>query len=248
MSDGGVRSPLELLDVMGIVEAESAPGLRHLEVYCPDGLLTLLWHGPREATDVVITLGGAIGGLLGPARALFLRLGENMAEEGIAVMRVHYRRPGIIERCLLDAAAAADLAAREDARRFIFIGHSFGGAVAVQAGIALGEHTAGVVGLATQSAGCENAAALDAVPRLDQEHGQGGRLSSELDTTPLLLMHGGRDQILPVHASEAVQALAGGGDLIVYPDADHGLASAADEIAATLAEWIPARFAEHAAR
>ena len=33
MSDGGVRSPLELLDVMGIVEAETSEGLRHLEVY-----------------------------------------------------------------------------------------------------------------------------------------------------------------------------------------------------------------------
>ncbi len=228
MSDGGVRSPLELLDVMGIVEAETSEGLRHLEVYCPDGLLTLLWHGPRDATDVVVTLGGAIGGLLGPARALYLRLGENLADVGIAVMRVHYRRPGIIERCLLDAAAAADLAAREEGRRFIFMGHSFGGAVAVQAGVALGEHTAGVVGLATQSAGCENAAAL------------GG--------TPLLMMHGGMDQILPVQASEAVRALAGGGDLVVYPDADHGLASVADEIATTLAEWIPARFAEHADR
>ena len=228
MAEGGVRSPLELLDVMGIVEAESAPGLRHLEVYCPDGLLTLLWHGPRDAADVVVTLGGAIGGLLGPARALYLRLGENLADEGIGVIRVHYRRPGIIERCLLDAAAAADLAAREEGRRFIFMGHSFGGAVAVQAGIALGEHTAGVVGLATQSAGCENAAALGA--------------------TPLLLMHGGQDQILPVQASEAVRALAGGGELVVYPDADHGLASVADEIAATLAEWIPARFAQHAAR
>jgi len=59
-------------------------------------------------------------------------------------------------------------------------------------------------------------------------------------------MHGGMDQILPVHASEAVRALAGGGELIVYPEADHGLASVADEIAATLADWIPARFAEHA--
>ena len=61
-------------------------------------------------------------------------------------------------------------------------------------------------------------------------------------------MHGGQDQILPVQTSEAVRALAGGGELVVYPDADHGLATAADEIAATLAEWIPARFAQHAAR
>ncbi|MYG73798.1 MAG: hypothetical protein F4197_15160, partial [Acidimicrobiia bacterium] len=133
-----------------------------------------------------------------------------------------------IARCFLQAAAAADWAARVEGGRFIFMGNSLGGAVAVLAGVALGEHTAGVVGLATQSAGCENAAAL------------GG--------TPLLLMHGGQDQILPVQASEAVRALAGGGELVVYPEADHGLASVADEIAATLAEWIPARFAEHAAR
>ncbi len=37
------------------------------------------------------------------------------------------------------------------------VGHSFGGAVAIQAGIVLGAHCRGVVTLATQSAGCEHA-------------------------------------------------------------------------------------------
>ena len=226
MSDGGVRSPLELLDVMGIVEAEASPGLRHLEVYCPDGLLTLLWHGPRRRL-MWWSPSWSYWGLLGPARALYLRLGENLAEDGIAVIRVHYRRPGIIERCLLDAAAAADLAAREEGRRFIFMGHSFGARVAVQAGIALGEHTAGVVGLATQSAGCENAAALGALPAVDARRPRPDPAGT-----------GQRGGAGP----------AGGGELAVYPEADHGLASVADEIAATLAEWIPARFGEHAAR
>lgn len=228
MANGGNRSPLDLLSVIGITEAEINPTLRHFEIYCPDGLTTLLWHGPADATDAVVTLGGAFGGLLGPARALYQRMGTSLAKQGIATIRVDYRRPGILERCLLDAAAAADLAGRDHARRFVFVGHSFGGAVAVQAGCVLGAHTAGVVGLATQSAGCEGAAALG--------------------TTPLLLIHGGQDQILPVTASEAVQTLAGGGEVVVYPDADHGLVSATDEIDALLAEWIPARFAEHAAR
>ena len=59
------------------------------------------------------------------------------------------------------------------------MGHSFGGAVAVQAGALLAERTAGVVTLATQSAGCEPGEAL-------------GRAQGAV-----LLLHGDRDEILP---------------------------------------------------
>ena len=102
------RSPLDLLEVLAIEEVEVDPGLRHLELYTLAGLLTLLWHGPRDADQVVLTMGGGMGGLLGPAGGLYQDLGRTFAADGIATVRVGYRRPNDLGRCIHDVAAAAD--------------------------------------------------------------------------------------------------------------------------------------------
>jgi pimeloyl-ACP methyl ester carboxylesterase len=132
-----------------------------------------------------------MGSLLGPADGLYQWLGEELSARG-------------------DVAAACDLIGRAGGRRFIVMGHSFGGAVAVQAGVVLGEHCAGVVGLATQSAGCEFAA--------------------ELGATPLLLLHGTDDAILPPETSNVVQMLAGHGEVVLLPGTNHLLSEAVDEV------------------
>jgi alpha-beta hydrolase superfamily lysophospholipase len=218
------RSPLELLEALAVEEVEVTPGLRHLEVYTLRGLLTLLWHGPRGARDVVVTCGGGMGSLLGPADGLYHDLGTTLAARGIATLRVGYRKPNDLSSCVHDVAAAADLASRAGARRYVVIGHSFGGAVAVQAGIVLGAHCWGVVTLSTQSAGCEHA--------------------SDLGTTPLLLFHGTDDEILPPETSTVVQMLARHGDVVLLPGTGHLLSQAADELRDRLLAWIPERFAE----
>jgi pimeloyl-ACP methyl ester carboxylesterase len=220
------RSPLQLLQVLAKEQVEVSPGLRHLELYTLAGLLTLLWHGDPDAESVVVTGGGGMGGLLGPAGGLYHDLGERFAAEGIATIRVGYRRPNDLGRCVHDLAAAADLASRAGARRFVTVGHSFGGAVAIQAGIVLGDHCRGVVTLATQSAGCEDAAAL---------------------TAPLLLLHGDRDEILPPDTSAVVHSLVGHGELEVLPGTGHLFTEYHDELRQRLGGWIPARFADAAA-
>jgi pimeloyl-ACP methyl ester carboxylesterase len=114
------------------------------------------------------------------------------------------------------------VAARQGARRFVTVGHSFGGAVAVQLAMALGDHAGGVVTLATQSAGCEDAEGLA--------------------QTPMLLIHGDRDEILPPFASEVVHGLAGGhGELAILPGAGHLLVEAADDLRTRLLDWIPSK-------
>jgi alpha/beta superfamily hydrolase len=219
---GGDRSPLGLLGVLGIQDVAVTPVLRHLEIYTASGLATVLWHGSPEPEHVVIACGGAMGGLLGPANGLFHDVGNALAEREIATLRVGYRRPNEFDRCVHDLAAVADLAWHHGARRFVTMGHSFGGAVAIAAGIVMSAHTAGVVTLSTQSAGCEDAAMLG--------------------DTPLLLVHGERDELLPAQTSFVVRELAGHGDVVLYPDAGHGLIEAADELRALLLDWIPARF------
>ena len=81
--------------------------------------------------------------------------------------------------------------------------------------------------LSTQSAGCEN--------------------GDQLGDTPLLLLHGTNDQILPMQASQMVQMIAGG-ELVALDGAGHLLEEAGDELRDRLGTWIPEKFAAHAAR
>src|SRR5690606_8390573 len=125
--------------------------------------------------------------------------------------------------CLLDAAATADWAMTQGGRRFVLVGHSFGGAVAVQCGVALGGHCRGVVTLATQSAGCESAHLLG--------------------DTPLLLVHGTADEILSPDNSVMVRTMAGHGELRIVQGAGHQLDQAAGELRELLPAWIESRLA-----
>jgi pimeloyl-ACP methyl ester carboxylesterase len=215
------RSPLMLLEPLAVSEVEIAPALHHVEVYTLSGLLTLLWHGPRDTERVVITGGGGMGSLLGPAGGIYHYLGEHFARDDIATIRVGYRRPNHLPYCVHDFAAAADLAVQGGAKSVVTVGHSFGGAVAIQAAIAFGALARGVVTLSTQSAGCEDAAQLGA--------------------TPLLLCHGDRDEILPPQTSEVVRLIVGHGELVIFPGAGHLLEEARDDLRELLVQWIPER-------
>ena len=218
-------APLDILANLGVLGRQDvaiAPGLRHLEVYTWEGLLTVLWHGPAASPTAVLCCGGAMGGLLGPANGLYHHLGTTLADAGHATLRVSYRRPNDLDACVLDTLAAAELAARSGAERFVVVGHSFGGAVAIQAAVLLRDACMGVATLATQSAGCE----------------EGENLAGRV---PVLHMHGDNDPILPHFASQMVQMLTGG-ELEILPGAGHLLVEAEDRIKERLDAWIPERF------
>jgi fermentation-respiration switch protein FrsA (DUF1100 family) len=216
------RQPLEALEAVTRTETEIVPGLRHLEVNTRKGLLTLLWHGDPAAERVVLMCGGAHGGVLGPADAVYQTLGGVFADQGIGTIRVGYRQPTNLPLCLHDVMAAADLASRYGADKFVTVGHAWGGAVAIQAGVMLQPHCRGVVTLSTQIAGCEPAASLG--------------------DTPLLLLHGERDELLPPETSHIVQGIAGHGEVVVVSGAGHLFAEAVDDVRSWLAQWIPERF------
>ena len=137
-------------------------------------------------------------------------------------MAVQYRKPGDLSRCLLDVCAAADLALR--------MGPSVSSFSVTRSVVrwrsgrcTFPAATAGVIAYATQSAGCEEASQMGAVP--------------------LLLLHGERTRFGPEN-SMMVQALAGHGDVRTFPDADHLLVEVADEIEALTLDWVRSRFDE----
>lgn len=215
------QSPLETLGVLAHQAVDVAPGLEHHELFTLSGLLTVLWHGDHDSPGVVVAVGGAMGGLLGPAGGLYQRLGEQLAVQGIQTLRVAYRRPNDMDACVHDTAAVAELACRSGGKTVAVLGHSFGGAVAIRVAVALPEVVAGVATFATQSAGCEIA----------------DRLQPDL---PLLLFHGDRDELLPVDCSAIVRDLAGHGELVVLPGAGHLLADEGPALEARLLPWLVA--------
>lgn len=221
-------SPLDQLEAIARQEVRLAPGLSHVELFTLRGLLSILWHGPTDAPSVVVAGGGAMGGLLGPADGLYHDLGVALTAEGVGMMRIGWRRPNDLAMCVLDLLAAADLAARRGAERFVTVGHSFGGAVAVQAAVAMGDWAAGVVTLATQSAGCEAA--------------------DQLGDVPLILFHGDRDELLPPMASEMVRMLAGHGEVVMLAGAGHLLVEAGQELRQRLPPWILDQLSAHERR
>ena len=219
----GVSTPLDSLGVLAMQTVAIDDGLDHLELYTSSGLLTILWHGPADASHVVVAVGGAMGGLLGPDGGLYQRLGRRLADDGMGLVRVSYRRPNDLSACIHDTVAAMELAGRHGASRFVTLGHSFGGAVAIQAAAHFDRAMVpGVVTFATQSAGCEPA--------------------DRLGDRSLLFFHGSDDRILPPQASEMVRMIAETGELVLLPGADHLLHPAGDEIFDRLVTHLPEVF------
>ena len=211
--------PTSRLKPFGLAEIEITAGLHHIEVFTMSGILGVMWHGPFDAERVVVACPGAMGGLLGPGRGMFHQLGLRLSQHGIGMLRVDYRRPNDLESCILDTVASIDFAAQRTASRAIMIGHSFGGAVAVNVGAILTEAVVGVCMLSTQSAGCE--------------------VASRLAPRPLLLIHGEDDDILAPFASEAVNQLAGGiGTVEIVPGEGHGLADDSGAILERTIAWV----------
>jgi hypothetical protein len=214
-----VSTPFEAVRPIASQQVAIADRLVHHEVFTMGGLLTLLWHGTGDEGAAVVACSGAMGGLLGPADGLYHDLGSALADQGIATIRVGWRRPNDLDACVMDLLAVLQLAAARGVTRVVTIGHSFGGAVAVQAGVVASDLVVGVVTLATQSAGCE--------------------VADQLAGRPVLCLHGDADELLPPMCSELVAGLAGG-ELVILPGTGHLLSQAGDELRERLLGWLPA--------
>lgn len=201
----GAYDGVTLPPLLAVQETVLATDVSLLEVVTLAGVIPCVRHGGLGDGEVgaAIFVGGALGGLSGPAGGLYQRVAERTG--GI---RLHYRRPGDLDACVADVVLLADLLLQRGCSQVVTVGHSFGGAVAVSAGVALGERCAGVVTLATQAPGCERVDELQA---------------------PILVVHGEDDAILPDLASRLVHGLAGGPkELLLLAGEGHLLSGVAD--------------------
>lgn len=167
----------------------------------------------------VICVGGVGGGWDTPAQGLYPRLCTELMSEAIASLRVRFRYPTKLEEAVFDVLAGLSYLQDEGINSVALIGHSFGGAVVIQAA-AQAQPVRTVVTLATQS--------------------YGAGLASELATQcSLLLLHGTDDPVLSPYCSQYVYSLAlEPKRLVIYPGASHSLDEVAEETHQVVRDWV----------
>jgi pimeloyl-ACP methyl ester carboxylesterase len=213
----GARAGMVPLRPLAVQESRLGPAAASMEVITADGIITCLRHGldgGEESTALFV--GGALGGLSGPAGGLYHRVASETGG-----VRIHYRKPGHMDDCLMDVLLVHHLLARRGVERVVIVGHSFGGAVAIGAGALLGPATAGVVALSTQVPGTESV--------------------DKLAGTPLLLVHGDQDAVLPDLCSRNVyQRASEPKELVILPGEGHLLDGVADALSDRVRSFIVA--------
>jgi hypothetical protein len=216
------------LEWRGATRESTAGNVVALKLHTDGGDIDARFHPspPNSAAKQlgVVWVGGAGGGLDGPARGLYPAASEQLQQRGIASLRLHYRRPNELRDCVLDTLAGVAFLAREGATRVAVVGHSFGGAVVISAG-ASSPNIKAVVPMSTQTYGTELTPAV--APR------------------PMLLIHGTNDTVLPDRCSRQVYAAAGEPkEIKLYPGAGHGLDEVRQEVLDLLVRWIPEKLAK----
>ena len=98
------------------------------------GEIRAILHPCATGPGAVIYVGGAMGGFEGPASDIYGRLADRLRPQ-LSGLRLHYRRPGDLQECVLDVLAGVSLLRGMGATGGIaLVGHSFGGAVVIKAG------------------------------------------------------------------------------------------------------------------
>jgi dienelactone hydrolase len=167
----------------------------------------------------VLWVGGIGGGWDTPAKHLYPRLAERLQQNGIGSLRIRFRNPSDLEEAVHDVLTGLGYLEQEGVERVGLVGHSFGGAVVIEAA-ATTPRSRAVVTLATQSYGTDRV----------------GELNSDC---ALLLIHGTRDSVLAPANSQYVHRLAHEPKrLQLYGGAAHGLDEAAEEVEGLVHAWL----------
>ncbi|MSP21743.1 MAG: alpha/beta hydrolase [Dehalococcoidia bacterium] len=194
---------------------------RYLEIPSSRGPIACAYSTPREGVPVVVMVGGGDGGLDGPV-GLYPALARDLLEAGLGTLRVDFRIhrfPGPVEDGVHDVRAAVEWLAGRGMERVGLLGHSFGGAVVIDAAAEEAARVASIATLATQTAGAQRVA--------------------ELAPRPMLFVHGLDDTRLLPECSRYLYSLAGEPkDLVLLEGATHSLRQRHPEVRELLVEWF----------
>src|SRR6185437_5888712 len=204
----------------GVDSEDEIAGARRLKLRTTRGDIPIIVHAADVPGRAALCISGAIGGFDGPGK-LYVRLGQELPPLGITVVRLNYRMPNEFGECVLDTMAGLTFLKAIQYERAALVGHSFGGAVAINAGT-LAPMVTAVVAVSSQLFGAH--------------------VVAELAPRPLLLLHGTADTILPHECSERLyERAAEPRTLKLFPGVGHRFTEAADELLETVRDWLVAR-------
>jgi hypothetical protein len=178
-------------------------------------------HNPASVAVVYVT--GAGGGCGTPAIGLYTRLCCSLARIGIDGLHVHYRHPTDLLESVFDTLAGVAFLKEELRTKAIgLVGHSFGGAVVIQAAAQASDIVSTIVMLATQSYG-----AAHEVFKLKQG-------------TSALMIHGSDDKVLQVYCSEqeVYQKAHEPKQILLCKGVGHGLDEVSEEVYELVYGWL----------
>ncbi len=211
--------PMTVLEMIEGLPYEGEAG-RGLLFRTNRGEIPAIIHRAPVSDLAVIWVGGARGGFGGPAGGMYPRLAERFLSKGITSLRLNYRQPNVLPECVLDLLAGIAMLKGTGHQPVVLVGHSFGGAVVIAAGVA-SSHVQGVVSLSPQT------------------HGAG--MAGQLSPKSLLVVHGKSDSRLPYSCGVQIHDWAQEPkQLVLYEGAEHRLDECKDELESLLLEWIPA--------
>jgi fermentation-respiration switch protein FrsA (DUF1100 family) len=209
---------LTTLELHAVEQGPVFQGVAALRFRTDGGVFDGLFHEAPPGNAAVIWVGGAADGVDGPAGGLYPRLAGRLTRNGIASLRLSYRHPNDLDACALDALVGVVYLESLGRTRVALVGYSFGGAVAITAGV----ETPNVVAVATLSS---------------QNHGAGA--VGYLSPRPLLLLHGTADEVLPDTCSQDLYARAREPkEMRLYPGCGHGLDECRAELDRDLLAWL----------
>lgn len=203
--------------VTGVHTEKQAKNTEKVIINTADGDAEAIFHDAGSPRGV-IWLCGALGGFDGPSFGIFKTLAERMVNDQFSSLRLHYRYPGDFEECVQDVLIGIDFLKNRRINNLALVGHSFGGAVAIQAGT-MHRNVKAVIGLASQTYGAQQVAKL--TPR------------------PLLLIHGERDRNLSAECSRYIYLWAEEPkELHILRNNGHFLREAHEELLVWLRNWL----------
>ncbi len=206
------------LELLEIERKPAGDGVEEVRLRTNDGTIPCRYHAAAEGDSAVLWVFGSGGGFGGPAGGIYGRLAERLAPLNIASLQLDYRRPGLLIDCVLDALLGIGFLRKEGRGRITLAGHSFGGAVAINAAIA-SQAVVAVAALSSQMSGADDIA--------------------EISPRPILLAHGTSDETLSDICSRELYELAREPkELLLYAGCGHGLDECREQLERDLMAWL----------
>ena len=181
-------------------------------------VLCRYYHTPGEK-KAVIFVGSNIGGFDSPGNDLYPHLCESLQLQNISSLRIQYRYPDDLVECALDVLAGITFLERFNIKDIGLIGHSFGGAVVLQAAVAASDIVRTIATLATQIEGAE--------------------VVTLLEDASILFIHGTDDKVFPLFNSEYIHDIAASRkQLLLLEGAGHNFDTAGYDLHGFIRAWM----------